>query len=159
MRLRDARAAARFGKTRCWKDHKCWVVRCTLPPRRQRNSRRYIVFYDPQARERTWLYACEEHSRGLRRIGKAYRAALKRISQRAARVLARYGTDEEIDAYLAQLRAERRACEQAGSNAVSTINRILDATGVALARTDQETGVQRSAQAAIADGDGGDDGA
>jgi len=154
MRRRDARAAARFGKTRCWKDHKCWVLRCTLPPRRQRNSRRYVVFFDPQDREHTWLYACEEHSRGLRRVGKVYRGALKRIMQRAARVLARYGTDEEIDAYLAQLAAERRAREQAGSNAVSTINRILDATGVALARTDQRTAAHRHAQAAT--GDGGD---
>ena len=105
-RQRDAVRAAWFRKTRCWKDHKCWVSGCTHPPRRQRNSRRYIVFRDAEG---VWKYGCERHSRGLRRVGKVYRAALKRQAQRAAKTLARYGTDDEVDACLAaQLERARR---------------------------------------------------
>src|SRR5712691_6442361 len=100
MRERDAVRAAWFRKTRCWKDHKCWVIGCTRPPRRQRNSRRYIVFRDPRDPEPVWKYACEKHSHGLRRVGKVYRAALKRQAQGAGRLLARYGSDQEIDAHL-----------------------------------------------------------
>jgi hypothetical protein len=85
------------------------VIGCTRPPRRQRHSRRYIVFRDPRDPEPVWKYACEKHSRGLRRVGKVYRAALKRLAKGAAKTLARYGMNAEVDAHLAaQLERARR---------------------------------------------------
>jgi len=101
MRERDVRRATWFRKTRCWKDRKCWVLRCTRLPRRQHGSPRYIVFFDPVERPRVWKYACDNHSRGLRRAGKVYKAGLKRLAQQAQRTLALHGSDEQVDAYLA----------------------------------------------------------
>jgi hypothetical protein len=101
MRERDAVRAAWFRKTRCWKDHKCWLLGCTRPPRRQPGSHRYIEFFDPVERPCVWKYACDKHSRGLRRVGKVYRAELNRLAQQAQRALALHGNDEEVDAYLA----------------------------------------------------------
>lgn len=119
MRERDAVRAAWFRKTRCWKDRKCYVLRCTCPPRRQRNSQRYIIFRDPRDRKLVWKYACKVHSRGLWRVGKVYKAALKRHAEWAARTLARSGTDAEVDAYLtAELERARR-------QALSGVERML----------------------------------